>query len=554
LTLRRVADRIGAATVEQAARAAWRVHLGDEHDLDPHALRAGLCRGSLPEAFHAMARRHPERPAVAIGARSLSHGELDDRAGRCARWLAVRGVRPGDHVLLRAPNSLLMLTAYLGALRARATVVLANPALSDAELQHLIRDSGAVLAIGLKEESREDAELELALPDQEPLPPVATDSQETAILAYTSGTTGTPKAVPLTHANLLSSIRAAMQAWRWRDDDVLVHSLPLSHQHGLGGVHATLLAGSRAVIGDRFDPEDLVRTIVEEQATVLFAVPTMYERMAAVGGLLEAARPSLRLAVCGSAPLSPALAARVAAALGSLPLERYGTTETGLDVSNPLEGERRPGSVGLPLPGVELAVVDADGVPVPPGDHGEIVIRGPQVCSGYRGDADATAAAFHPGGWFRTGDIGTIDSDNGYLTITGRSKELIITGGMNVYPREVELALESDPSVERAGVAGLPSEQWGEEVVAAVVPADPARFDGEALLQAMRGRLAGYKRPKRVRAVEWLPVNEMGKLKRTELRDLLASGDYGRMLRAAERRLADAELPDAGSTPDQGPW
>jgi malonyl-CoA/methylmalonyl-CoA synthetase len=511
--------------VDRATRDAWRLHLGAEADVDPPALRAELCRGSLPEAFHATARRHPDRPALGIGGRTLSHGELDDRAGRSASWLAAHGVRPGDHVLLRAPNSLLTVTAYLGALRAGATVVLANPALGEAELEHLMRDSGAVLAIGLESDSPADTQTELALADHDPLAPIAIDPQQPAILAYTSGTTGTPKAVPLTHANLLSSIRAVMKAWRWRDDDVLVHSLPLSHQHGLGGVHATLLAASRAVIGDRFDPEELVATIVEERATILFAVPTMYERMTAVGGLLEAARPSLRLAICGSAPLSPALAARVGAALGSLPLERYGTTETGLDVSNPLAGDRRPGSVGLPLPGVEIAVVDADGAPIAAGDNGEIVIRGPQVFSGYRGDAEATAAAFHPGGWFRTGDIGTIDPDNGYLTITGRSKELIITGGMNVYPREVELALEADQSVARAGVAGLPSEQWGEEVVAAVVPADPASFDGDALLEAMRDRLAGYKRPKRVLAVEQLPVNEMGKLKRADLRDLLAGAE-----------------------------
>jgi malonyl-CoA/methylmalonyl-CoA synthetase len=349
-------------------------------------------------------------------------------------------------------------------------------------------------------------------------------SDAPALLAYTSGTTGAAKAVPLAHANLLASVRGVMLAWRWSEADVLVHSLPLSHQHGLGGVHATLLAGSRAVILGSFDPEALCGAIADARATVLFAVPAVYERLAGWEGIAGARLDSLRLLVSGSAPLSPALAERVEAVTGQLPLERYGTTESGLDVSNPLEGPRRVGSVGLPLPGVEVLIADEHGAPLADGQDGEINLRGPQVFGGYRGNAAATAEAFHEGGWFRTGDVGRIDPDDGYLEITGRIKDLIITGGLNVYPREVELALESAPGVARAAVVGLASERWGEEVAAAVVAdgADPPNTD--ELIAFARERLAPYKCPKRVVVVDELPVNALGKLLRPAVAELVERG------------------------------
>jgi malonyl-CoA/methylmalonyl-CoA synthetase len=333
--------------------------------------------------------------------------------------------------------------------------------------------------------------------------------------------------VPLTHANLLSSIRGVMLAWRWQPDDVLVHALPLTHQHGLGGVHATLLAGSRAVIHTRFDPAALCAAIRAEWATVLFAVPAIYERLVAWEAVADADLSSLRLAVSGSAPLSPALAERVAALLGQLPLERYGSTEAGLDVSNPYEGPRRVGTVGLPLPGVELAIVDGTGALVPNGSDGEIVLRGPQVFSGYAGQPEATAAAFYPGGWFRSGDIGRVDPADGYLTITGRAKELIITGGLNVYPREVELALEEQPGIAQAAVVGVPSERWGEEVVAFLISRPGASVTLEAVIGAVRRRLAPYKCPKRVFVVDRFPRNDMGKVRRDELAQLAKEKDDG---------------------------
>jgi malonyl-CoA/methylmalonyl-CoA synthetase len=356
--------------------------------------------------------------------------------------------------------------------------------------------------------------------DVAPLDPAV--ARAAGLLAYTSGTTGRPKAVPLGHANVLSSIRAVMRAWRWSRDDVLVHALPLFHQHGLGGLIASLLAGGRAVLFSRFDPAVVCDAIAAERATVFLGVPAMYERLVGWDGFAAAALDSLRLVVSGSAPLSPALARRVEAVVGQVPLERYGTTESGLDVSNLDDGPRRPGTVGIPLPGIELRVVDGGGDAVAEGEDGEIVVRGPQVFAGYRGDPSATAAAFFDGGWFRTGDIGRVDPADGWLSITGRAKDLIISGGMNVYPREVELALEEFDAVARAAVVGVPSERWGEAVMAAVVPAPGARLDEEELLAFASERLAPYKRPKRVVAVDELPVNHMGKVQSDEVIKLVA--------------------------------
>lgn len=517
--------------LDERSVAAWRRHLGDA-DRDPRALCDELAAGSLHEAFHATAQSHGDRVALAIGGSARTHAELDLAAGRMTGVLAAHGVRPGDAVLLCAPSSIALVEAYLGALRAQAAVVLANPAYTAAELRHIAADSGAVAAItaggaryAVAAAGRDVAGLRIVL-DLDDLDARAYDarapagSSEPALLAYTSGTTGKPKAVPLTHANILSSIRAAMLAWRWSADDVLVHALPLFHQHGLSGVHATLLAGSRAVVQSKFDADALCVAIGAERASVLFAVPAIYERLVAAPG--AAALASLRLAVSGSAPLSPALAERIRAAAGELPLERYGTTESGLNLSNVYGGPRRAGSVGLPLPGTEVRLVDDEGVPVDDGQDGEIVLRGPQVFAGYRGAPDAARSSFFDGGWFRTGDIGCRDPHDGFVSITGRSKEVIISGGMNVYPREVELALEESPAVERAAVVGVPSERWGEEVVAAVVAAAGARVNGDELMELASERLAPYKRPKRIVVVDELPLNPMGKLVRADVARLVA--------------------------------
>jgi len=350
--------------------------------------------------------------------------------------------------------------------------------------------------------------------------------QDAALLAYTSGTTGRPKGVPLTHRQLAASINSAMAAWRWGGDDVLVHALPLYHQHGLGGLHAALITGGTVHIRSRFTAADLAQTIDATRASVLFAVPTIYQAL--VNAEVPAAGlRALRLAVCGSAPLSPVLAERLPRLLGRLPLVRYGTTESGLNVSNPLDTPRGD-TIGIPLPGVLTRIRTTDPQADPGaadvGADGEIQLRGPQVFAGYWQDPAATEAAFTTDGWFRTtdgwfrtGDIGAVDPVTGHLMIRGRTKEMIITGGLNVYPREVEIALEAHPSVSEAAVAGVPDNRWGEQVTAWVVLRDGHRLDEAGLIAHAHTVLTGYKCPKRVFRVTSLPRNHLGKIIRSAL-------------------------------------
>ncbi|HEX8260616.1 MAG TPA: AMP-binding protein [Rubrobacteraceae bacterium] len=526
--------RLAPGTLE-----AWQRHLGRE--IDAGKLRAELAEGSLPRAFHETAGRAPKAAALAIDDEEITHGELDRLAATVGGWLRAQGLAPKERVILCGSNSLDFVVAYLGILRAGGVVVPTGADLTEPELRHLAQDSGAAYALAqgdalgrlasishedtplrevvtIGEETGSDAlSLQDVISEGEPLKPGDASGDDVAMLAYTSGTTGQPKGVPLTHANLLSSVRAAMQSWRWDANDVLVHALPFSHQHGLGGVHMTLLAGSCAVIHGRFDPARLCAAIESEKATVLFAVPAIYEKLAAWEGIEEADFSSLRLSVAGSSALSPALARRVSSLLGRDVLERYGSTESGLSVSNPYDGPRKFGSVGLTLPGAELSIVDELGHALEPGEDGEVVLRGPQVFSGYWNLPDATEENFYAEGWFRTGDVGKVDPEDEYLTITGRLKEMIISGGLNIYPREVELVLEDYATVDGAAVVGIPSERWGEEVVAFVVPTGEGGVDQGDLSTHARESLSAYKCPKRFFVVDGLPRNEMGKVLKDEL-------------------------------------
>ena len=525
-------DLPGPDVLTPGAVEAWGRHLGREVDAD--GLRAELAEGTLPGAFHEVAARDPGRIALTMDGETVTHGDLDGLAARAGGWIRGLGVEAGERVVLCAGSSLDFVVGYLGILRAGAVVVLAGPSLTERELRHLVQNSGAACALAQGsaleklstifrddgrvvalegEESSPEASLRREISGAELLDPPEAAGNETALLAYTSGTTGAPKGVPLTHANLLSTTRGVMWSWRWSPDDVLVHALPLSHQHGLGGIHATLLSGSHAVVQDGFDPEVFCAAVEAEVATVIFAVPAIYERLVGWEGAREGDFSSLRLAISGSAALSPALARKVSELLGLEVLERYGSTESGLSVSNPYDGPRRFGSVGLALPGTELSITDEEGRRLGLGEDGEIVLRGPQVFSGYLDLPDATRESFYPGGWFRTGDIGHVAEEDGYLTVTGRLKEMIITGGLNVYPREVEMVLEDHPAVEKASVVGVPSERWGEEVVAFVV----AGGDAGALAEHVREHLSSYKCPKKFIEVEEFPRNEMGKVQKDEL-------------------------------------
>lgn len=510
---------------------AWSKHLGRPVD-DPEALRQELSRGpTLPAAFSAAAGRHRTAPALTIGEITLTHGEVEDESARIAGVLAAWGVVPGTRLTLLAEPEIPVILAYLGALRAGAVVTLAHPSYTAVEIAGVVSASGAELAVGTGESLRRLVEndpdvpvLGLAQSDRETATdyladrapvedrPLTGNGDSTAILAFTSGTTGEPKPVPLSHGNLLASIRGVMLAWRWRHDDRLVHSLPIAHQHGLGAVHIALLGGSHAVILPRFEPSHLIEVLTEGQATGLFAVPAIYDRL-----LTEVPKdvPSLgrlRLMTSGSAPLPTELAHRIEEAVGQLPVERYGLTETGLDVSNPYEGPRIAGTVGMALPGVELAVVDGAGEVLGLGETGEVLFRGPQVFDGYAGRLGEGFI----GDWFRTGDIGLVEEGSGHLRLVGRSKEVIITGGVNVYPREVEAALLAVSGVVDAAVIGVSSGRWGEAVTAFVVAPG---ISTEEIASRVAAVLAPFKRPKQIVAVESIPRTEIGKLRR----DLLAA-------------------------------
>jgi malonyl-CoA/methylmalonyl-CoA synthetase len=420
--------------------------------------------------------------------------------------------------VLSAAASVELVIAYVAAMRLGLVVVPVNTGYTRREVDRLLHDArpaGAIVDDAERASWMSGVDVvcgpEVELPDA-PEPALDLVTRDVlAALVYTSGTTGEPKGAMLTSGNLLASAEAVRVAWRWTPADRLVLALPLFHLHGLGvGVNGTLTAGSSMVLLERFDVDAVIDTIAAERATLFFGVPTMYARLAE--SPRAAALAALRLCVSGSAPLSAELHRRLAERTGQQVLERYGMTETVMNVSNPYDGERRRGSVGLPLPGVEIRVA-ADG---------EILVRGPNVFRGYWEQPEATEAAFTADGWFRTGDLGARDSD-GYLRIRGRSKDLIISGGYNVYPKEIESFIDELPGVVESAVIGVPHADFGEAVVAVVVRKPGAEIDEAGMIGTLRGRIANFKVPKRVHVVDELPRNTMGKVQKNVLREQFAA-------------------------------
>lgn len=450
----------------------------------------------------------------------VTHGRLEADSRAVAARLTAAGLRPGDRVLFSAATSYALVAAHVGALRAGLVVVPANTAYREPELRHVVTDADVAAAViddaeragwvrAARPEARiyDPAELVGSAPVTEVTPLPGPD--DLALIVYTSGTTGRPKGAALAHAHLASSSWAVAQEWGWSASDRLVLALPLFHVHGLGvGVHGVLLTGGSAVLLPAFSPDAVLDAVRDHDATLFFGVPTMYARILASPRVAELR--ALRLCVSGSAPLAADTWSAIEEATGQRVLERYGMSETVMLTSNPGDGERRPGTVGLPLPGIEARLAGVrDGV-------GEIQVRGGSVFGGYWRNEAATAEAFTDDGWFRTGDLGSLD-DAGYLRIVGRSKELIISGGYNVYPREVEDAVATHPSVAEVAVAGESSAEWGETVVAYVVLAVGAVLDEAALGDHVAGLLASYKRPRRWVAVPALPRNALGKVVKAEL-------------------------------------
>jgi malonyl-CoA/methylmalonyl-CoA synthetase len=507
----------------------WREHLPAGSDLKVEDLTA---RGSLPAAWADVWAADPSAPIIydvgaGDAARWISAGELDDRTRRAALTLRDMGLGPGDRLLWCTGSSLPAVVVNIAALRAGLVVVPTNAAYTARELAHIVGDVRPVAAV-VDDPDRArwvaeaataplpvmSADLQLvaggprageksgtaAMPDADRLD--ASAPQDPALIAYTSGTTGAPKGAVLSHGNVLANSESVSVAWRWEPEDRLVHALPIFHGHGLCvALYTSLLRGSSVVLLPRFDAEAVLDACAAHQATMFFGVPTMYHRLAGSARVGELSR--LRLAVSGSAPLAAELHGRILEDGGTDVLERYGMTETLMTISNPYDADRRPGTIGFPFPGVD---VDFDGE--------EILVRGPTVFGGYWERPAATAERLADG-WFRTEDLAVVD--DGYVSIKGRASDLIVSGGYNVYPVEVEDVLLMHPAVAEAAVTGTPSDEWGEAVTAWVVT-DGRPPTSEELLTFAAGLLAPYKRPRRVHFVDELPRNAMGKVRRVDLR------------------------------------
>lgn len=466
---------------------------------------------------------------------TVSYGQLVDLAMHMAGTLAAHGVGRGDRVLVKVEKSVQALALYLACLRRGAVFVPVNTAYRPQEVAYFFTDTGARLIVcdpsdltgiepvvaGLGTTVLTlDATGAGSLADDSAAPDagVATcEADDLAAILYTSGTTGKPKGAMLSHGNLQSNATALCELWQVTAADTMLHALPIYHAHGLFvACNVMLMAGAHMLFLPRFDRDQVLALL--PRATVMMGIPTFYTRMLASPALTRELVAGMRLFTCGSAPLLAETHRAWQARTGLAILERYGMTETGMNSSNPYVGERRPGSVGLPLPGVVLRVTGTDGAVLPQGEIGMIEVRGPNVFRGYWQMPEKTAVEFRPGGWFITGDLGMIDED-GYVQIVGRGKDLVITGGLNVYPKEVETELDALPQVLESAVIGLPHADFGEAVTAVAVLQPGCALDTPTMQAVLRERLAAFKVPKRLIVVEALPRNTMGKVQKTVLRE-----------------------------------
>ena len=495
--------------------------------------------------FHNAFANHLAEVAIETDdARRWTFGDLHAQSAQMANWLQSLGLKPGDRVMVQVEKSVPALIFYLACLRAGVVYVPLNTAYQSAELAYFMENAepSVFVADPAKAESLRELAARIGVPHLVTLgadgqgslveatqnlsteqATYAASATDLAAILYTSGTTGRSKGAQLTHHNLASNALTLHKLWGWQPGDVLVHALPIFHVHGLFvACHCALLNASKMLWMGKFKPQQMLAWL--PQATVFMGVPTLYVRLLQEPGLTPESCAHMRLFISGSAPLLTETFKEWQERTGHTILERYGMSETTMLTSNPYRAEDGPrlgGTVGRPLPGVELRCMGEDSKPCASGDIGGIEVRGPNVFPGYWRMPEANAKEFTADGWFKTGDVGRINAD-GYVTIVGRSKDLIITGGYNVYPAEVEGYINDLPGVDESAVIGCPHPDFGEGVVAVVVPQVGATLDAAALTAAIKSQIAAFKVPKQLFIVDELPRNVMGKVQKKALRETYA--------------------------------
>lgn len=473
--------------------------------------------------------------------RELSFAGFAELASQFAHMLVAHGVRPGDRIAVQAPKRSEVLALYVASIQTGAVFLPLNTGYTCDEITYFLEDATPRMIVceqGAEQELQPIAHrigaavLTLNADGSGSLSRAfegrprgfdnaARGPDDLAALLYTSGTTGRSKGAMLTHENLLSNARVLTELWRISSADTLIHALPIFHTHGLFvAMNTSLIAGARVKFMSGFNIDAIVAAIPE--STLMMGVPTFYTRLLGDDRLDRGLVANMRLFVSGSAPLLAETHAAFAERTGNCILERYGMTETSMITSNPHDGLRRAGTVGRPLDGVEVRIAGTDGQPVSGDEVGMIEVRGPNVCRGYWNNPEGTEEALLDDGFFITGDLGRFDED-GYLVIVGRQRDLIITGGYNVYPKEVEDVLNSIPGVSESAVFGVPHAEFGEQVIASVVPETGAALDESALAEMVETRLARFKHPRKYLLTEELPRNAMGKVEKNVLREEYAA-------------------------------
>jgi len=490
---------------------------------------------NLAQLLAQTAAKYTDKPAIIFEGKVWTYRDFYDQVQHYASILDRLKIKKGDRVAVQLPKSIEFLFLHFAILSIGAIALPLNPDYRPEEISYFLTDSGSSLFVTTSDRyAKVQAaiahllELQvlfpenlLTFPEIEFVPEYAARDNDVAMICYTSGTTGRSKGAAISHRNLITNIKDLHQAWQWSDRDVLLHVLPLFHVHGLNvATLGCLYAGATMIMFEKFEPRRVWETIVSAKCTVFMAVPTIYQRLINEWEKLEF-KPDLqaiRIFVSGSAPLSDQQFYQFENLTGFRILERYGMTETGMNASNSIVLEQRKAkSVGFPLASVEMRIVDRNGDDVQKSEVGEVWIRGENVFQGYWRMPEKTAEAFVDG-WFRTGDLGFQDpDDNDRLYLVGRAKELIITGGFNVYPKEIENVLESHEFVKESAVIGLPDQDFGEKVVAAIALKSEIKITTEALIEHCKTRLASYKCPKQIFFVEQLPRNAMGKLQKNIL-------------------------------------